>query len=121
MTEADAQDLLLDADGDLVVTVDAQLASGRQAIVQGLRGELLLIAGEWFANLDAGLPWFTEILGGKDLARVRQIFGNTITARPGVRSLDQLEVTLDGTRQLTVNYSVSTIFGQITDFYTEAL
>jgi hypothetical protein len=121
MTETDAQDLLLDADGDLVVDTDAALVAGRQAIAQGLRSELLMIQGEWFANLDAGLPWFTQIFGAKDLARVRQLLGNAIAARPGVRSLDELQVALDENRHLTVSYSVSTIFGQLTDYLTEAL
>lgn len=121
MTETDAMDLLLDADGDLEVGLDASLVAGRQAIAQGLRSELLLIQGEFFANLDAGLPWFTQIFGNKDLKRVRQLFSNAISASPGVRRIDELEVSLDAARRLEVSYSVSTIFGDVTDFISEAL
>lgn len=106
-------DLLLDSDGDLVVGTDLSLSSGLAAIVQGVRIRTQTFRGEWFLDLDHGVPWFTDILGQKyNEIRVRAAFRDAILDTPGIASLTSLRVDFSaGTRLLTVAWEAKSEFG----------
>ena len=62
-TYTPGRDLLLDANGDLVIeSGDLQLSTGVDAINQDIRLTITLFLGEWFRDVDLGLPWEQEIL-----------------------------------------------------------
>ncbi len=101
-------DLQLDGDGDLVVDTDAHFTTGLEAVAQGIRIRLQMFRGEWFADLDAGMPYFQEILGQKFSAlRVRAAFREAIEAAPGVVEILSLDILFDGaSRNARVSWKV---------------
>jgi hypothetical protein len=104
-------DFKLDADGDLVVPI--QFVSGLEAVAQGIRVRLKLFRGEWFLNLDEGVPYFEDLLGRKfDRARAREIIRTELLKSPGVVEITSLTADFDGqTRALSVDWAVRTEFG----------
>ncbi len=110
------RDLLLDADNDIVVTTDLQFTRGIPAVVQSCRIALQMFKGEWFLDLDAGIPYFEEILGAKPAigAEVaRQEFLRELLLVEGVVEVTRLAIAFDpATRALTVRWQVRTEFGE---------
>jgi hypothetical protein len=122
LLETDIVDLLLDSNGDLVISGgDAQWASGEQGVLQGIRIACRMVQGEWFLNLDTGVPYFardgidpaTVIMGQAfDQLRALAAFRQAIVNVPGVGSLDFLDVSYTNAgRLLTVQFSVTCSFG----------
>jgi hypothetical protein len=108
--------LLLDADGDLVITSDLQWTYGIDAVVQSCRIALQMFQGEWFLDLDAGIPYWDQILGQKPdiaIAVARDEFRRELLSVSGVLEVVRLEVTFDGpSRALTVTWQVRTALGE---------
>ncbi len=88
------------SDGDLV------LSSGDDSILQAIRSRLQFFAGEWFADLDVGLPAWDQILvKNPNLGAIQQLFRAEILATPGVYSLTELSLDYTpGSRFLTVTF-----------------
>lgn len=112
----DPVDLLLDANNDLVIKDgDLQFSRGVDAIVQQCRIALQMFQGEWFLNLDAGIPYWQSILGYKPQVAIQaaQIyFRRELELVDGVDSVLKLDVNYSGiNRILTVTWQVSTVFG----------
>ncbi len=118
----DPIDLLLDANGDLDFSSGGPVfSSGIDGVAQAIRIRLLMVAGEWFLNLDAGMPYYERpgipatkaILAQKfNPGRVTRIFRDELLDTPGVKSVETLTVAFDGrTRTLSVAWTVTTDFG----------
>src|SRR5678809_121182 len=113
MLLTDPIDLELGADGDLLVDSDAHFTQGLPAISQGIRIRTLLFRGEWFLDLDAGVPYYQDLLGRRfDAVKARAAFRPALRLAPGVKRVESLEATINiATRQLDVSWRVSTEFG----------
>lgn len=112
--ETDPIDLKIDpVTGELVVTDDLVFSTGSDAVAQGLRLRLQLFKGEWFLNLDEGVPYYEDVLGQKfDEKRIRAAFRPVILSTPGVVEIISLAVQFDGpTRDVTIAWEVRTEFG----------
>jgi hypothetical protein len=83
------------------------------AVGQNIKTRLLLILGEWFLNINVGMPWRT-LLGPKPAA--------TVTLEDSVRqtivtTVDVVEITAFSfdfdhtTRKATINVTVLTVYG----------
>ena len=117
----DPIDLLLDSSGDLVIeNGDLAFSSGVDGVGQAIRVAVRLVRGEWFLNLDAGVPWLerdgvdsSEAILGQQFQEAKAIsaFRDAIIAVPGVAAIDSLTATYDNTtRLLTIAWSVTTVF-----------
>lgn len=103
------------ADGRIAMT------TGADAVRQGILIRLRNIRGEWFADLDDGVPWFENdsvpaadaILGRPfDEIRTAAAFREAILDTPGVAAIDRLNVAFDGpTRSVRADWVVRTTFG----------
>jgi len=110
------RDLLLDDDGDLVLGADFQMTTGLAAVAQDIRLRIRLFRGEWFRNVDHGVPWEQEILGHKPtMERLYSIFRTVIFGSFEVQSIRSLTIELSSTRVLTVVWEVHSTFGIIAD------
>lgn len=91
---------------------DFAFVAGDAAIRQAIVFTLQLTQGEWFANLTAGIPWFTDVLGTKfNLDQIRSIFQTKVAAVEGVQAIKRLAISFDNAaRALTVEYEIQTIF-----------
>lgn len=110
----DPIDLLLDANGDLVVeNGDLVFSRGVAAVAQSIRIAIQLFEGEWFLDLSAGMPWYRSILGRRfDETAMRAAFRDAILTAPGVASLTSLTSTLDvAARRLRVSWAAIAEFG----------
>lgn len=110
-------DILLDATGDLDIDSDIHFSTGLAAVAQGIRLRCLLFKGEWFLDLELGVPYFQDILGQKfSEVKVRTAFRNAILDTPGVAEIVSLTTDFNAaTRRLTVSWVVDTDFGQVDD------
>lgn len=110
---ADPVDLLLDTDGDLVVAVtDLVFSSGVESVAQALRIRLLTFRGEWFLDLDNGVPYYQDLLGQKfDQITAQAAFREAIVGTDNVDEILSLSTSFDGaTRTLNVSWAVTTTF-----------
>jgi hypothetical protein len=86
---------------------------GSDEISQRIKTRILLIQEEWFLNLSAGLPWFTELTGKNvDLYKIRSYISLLINQTAGVAELVSLDLDLDSAaRKLNITFEYIDIFG----------
>jgi len=111
----------LDASGDLDFTATGMSTlSGLDAVVQNIKTACALFKGEWFWDLDAGVPYFEDILGQTyDQQTIITAFRRQILKVPYVLKVLDIESAFDAaTRTLTVTFEVSTEFGDAQDEVT---
>lgn len=114
---------------DIPATGDLTDATGITAVMQGARIRLRTVMGEWFANLDAGVPYFERdgvdaadaILGQKfDRNKAlrafrRALLGDAsvgVSGVPGIVELLKIECTFTtSTRSLSMTWQARTEFG----------
>ncbi len=109
------RDIKLTADtGDFdVSTGDLVILAGADAIIQSCRIHLSFVQGEWFLNLDAGVPYWQKVVGKvKDPNILSPIFKKALLEPQGAVSLHTLTLTYDGsTRSLGVAFELLTDVG----------
>lgn len=93
--------------------------SNAYAVEQALRTRLNLFQGEWWANLNIGLPMLQVMLGkstsAKGLAAMQLAVQQVILGTPYVTAITSLDVKFsDITLQLSISAVVTTAFGQAT-------
>jgi hypothetical protein len=103
-----ARDLQLDTDGDLELEAgDLVLIRGAEAIIQAVNIALQFVKGEWFYDLEAGVPYFQDVLvknPSPDL--LQSTFRKAVLEVKGIESVTSLSLTLDrSTRTLSVGWS----------------
>lgn len=113
----DPIDLLLDSNNDLVFKDgDLVFSTGIDAVVQQCRIAMQMFQGEWFLNLDAGLPYWESILGQKPKVAIQaaQIYiRRELELVDGVVDITKLEVTyVRESRMLKITWQVDTEFGE---------
>ncbi len=108
--------LRIDADGEPVFDPNAQLTDA-DAVAQAILTRLRLFRGEWWENLNLGLPVFQSMLGQPGSARtqaaielsIRQVIEGT----PYVTEVDRIAATfVDG--RFSFRATVKTSFGTVT-------
>lgn len=113
--------------GDITPTGDIVQTTGIAAVVQGASIRLKMFAGEWFLNLDQGVPYLERegvtatkaLLGQKfNLTKAIRAFRDqllgtdTISGVPGIISLIQLNAVWNNTtRTLNIIWQAQTAFG----------
>lgn len=108
--------LALDASHDLYQSAQSgvAIASGVDSVVQGITTRLRLFRGEWYLDVNAGMPWFEEVFtdGGQDIRRIESALKTQILAEPGANSILSFNLDFDGpTRDLAASFEVDTIYG----------
>lgn len=103
-----AQDLLLDANGDLDLTNGGAFTDGQPAIAQEIKLRLQTFLGEYFLDSERGLPWITWSTTKTDAPTLRQIEAlcrAEVVASRGVTGVDPAGVRAtfnSATRAVTV-------------------
>lgn len=110
------RDLLLGDDNDLVIGSDLSFSRGIGAVVQSCRIALLMFQGEWFMDLDAGLPYWQSILAQKPevaIAAMRIFVNRELSLVEGVLEVTKLDVSYNASaRELVVTWQVLTSLGE---------
>jgi hypothetical protein len=92
-----AVQLALDASHDLTISQGRlQLVEDTDSIAQSLKTRLRLVRGEYFADLEQGIPYLTHIMvKGPKLDLVRSILVEAVAETPGVVEVTEFLLTLD--------------------------
>jgi len=108
----------LDNDNNLVINNGVlSIISGAEEYRQAVRSALLTFQGEWFLNPLLGVPYYQQIYD-KFLERsaLRSIFSSQIKSVQGTTGVGSITFELDtSNRELTVNFTVQSIYGQFSD------
>jgi len=88
------------------------LVDSRAAVAQEVQTTLLLFQGEWFLDVTAGVPWFTQVAGVGTVPIYDQVIKQAIQGVQGVTDIVNYSSTLNrATRALTVSVTINTQFG----------
>lgn len=98
-------DLVLQ-NGDLVVATD---------IAQHAKIRLGFFEGEWFLDLEAGLPYFQSLfVKNPNLGEIEGLFRAAILETPGITAINFFELSFDTeTRRLVIRWSAQSLQGTI--------
>ncbi len=108
--------VLLSKDNDIVpVDGNLGLVSGIEELSQLAKQNLLSVKGDWFLNLDAGLPMYETILRkSTTMSEVEQIYLDAITQIPGVISIESFNLDFDEkTRTANITFRAITSDGML--------
>lgn len=111
------RDLLLDENNNLVVTTNLQFSRGIPAILQSARIALSQFAGEWFLDLDAGIPYWQSILAQKTEAAVKAAgiaFRAALLSVKGITKVTRMDISVVN-RRMKVTWRAITAFGETPD------
>lgn len=102
----------LDGAGDWAWGAGIQsYATDQRAVAYSIQTRVLMFLNDCFFAPDQGIDWF-NLLGSKNEAGLIFSIRSTILNTPGVNTLTDLSTTVDAeTRNLTVQYQVTTVFG----------
>lgn len=118
-------DLMLDDNGDVFIDTDAYLCAGLDAVTQGCRVACRFIRGEWFMDLDQGVPLMESaagrvaedraLLGGKfNKARAESDYRQALQKVIGVGQIHYVTASFDSkTRTLSIAWEVVAVFGDV--------
>ena len=117
-------DLVLDTTTHdlLIVNKDLSLFSLEQNLtVQKVKVNLLVYKGEWFRDVDYGVPYLQDILGKRNTKSAADIaIKSTITNTSGIQNITSYTSVVTVDRKLQVLFSAVTISGEIlTDISVE--
>ncbi len=109
-------DIKLDDNNDIAIeNNDIVLITAVDEVRQRLLENLRTFKGEWFLDLELGIPYYQDILKKNiDLNVIETILKDAILDSPGVLELLDFSLDLDdSTRQLDVNFTVRASEGEI--------
>ncbi len=122
----DPIDFELDDDFQLIVPI--RFVRGLAAVRQGVRIRLSMARGEWFLNLDIGVPWHPTddgvvsedqaILGSArfDQDAINSSIRRVIERTPNVVQVIEIRSVLgNSSREVTITWSARTAFGDLQD------
>ncbi|MFX1587236.1 MAG: hypothetical protein ACFFC1_03690 [Promethearchaeota archaeon] len=89
-------------------------SSNSQYIAQKLKIRLGFFLGEWYLNINEGIPYFEKILvKNPNLSEIEDLMIEKILTVSGVESLESFNLEFDkSTRELTVSFTVKTSEGE---------
>jgi hypothetical protein len=94
---------------------DNFLTNTPAAVGQAVVTRLKLLVGEWFLDVTEGTPYSTNVLGAGTVGEYDLAIQERVLGTQGVLSILLYESVLDkNTRELTVNITVDTVYGQTT-------
>lgn len=72
--------------------------TGEDETIQRIRTCLRRIEGEWFLDVDAGLPYFGgQMLGSKDMEYVKMLIREELLIIEGVNKITEINILMDST------------------------
>lgn len=106
--------LQLTTDNDLAI-VDGGLkyVNGLDEIAQKTRNVLQCSQGDWFLDLDQGLPFFQEIFRkAQSLSYIENIYLEAINSVPGIIDINEFKVEFEpSTRVVNITFKAATSDG----------
>lgn len=114
--------LKLDSTTHDIVIEDGQWARNSEVYntAQNVKTRLLLFRGELIYNLNAGVPYYEDILGySPSLTQIESIIVAEIRNTEGVNQISNFQIALNkSTRLLSISFDANTIYGDFTEEFT---
>lgn len=82
------------------------------ALAQIIQTRLKSFIGDCFFATNDNIDWFS-LMGSRNLRDLRLAIASCILNTEGINSLAQLDVAIDSNRRVTVQYSVISVYGEI--------
>jgi hypothetical protein len=103
----------IDADGDWTFGRGRHsYAATSESVAQRVKTRLLSFQGDWFLDLDHGLPWFIRMEKPADLALLEADVKRCILETAGVASLTAFSIDLNReTRKCTIAATIIDAYG----------
>ena len=108
-------DLALDTTShDLLIdSFDLQLSKDLDAVDQSLRTRLQIFLGEWFLNIEDGIPFYNDIfIKNPNIPHIESILKSRILETEDVIELLSFDTEFSN-RTLSVSFKVRTLYGVI--------
>ena len=107
----ETEDMALE-NGDIVFVTKAD------AVKQSVRQRLKMFMGEWFLDLDSGVPYYQDVLvKNPNPTLIEGIFKNEILATPGILELLTFSLDYDNaTRKLTIAFTARA-YDEVINFF----
>lgn len=107
---AQSHDLLLTSTNGFMIIDNAE------RVAQQIKTTLLLFKGEWFLNINFGVPYLEQVLiKNPRLNNIRSLMISKIKEVPGVQEVDRMDLYYNRARRtLLIDYDVSTPYGLLT-------
>jgi len=86
---------------------------GAEAVAQAIKTKLGLFKGDYWENLNDGLPFFQSIAGFGNKGAIDLLFQSRVLEVPNVTGITAYTSVLDSDRKYTANMTVSTAFGTV--------
>lgn len=107
----------LDSNNDLIIRNGSiQTVSEGVEVIQSVRTRLLFYLGEWFLNVNEGVPWLQDLFTKPlDLRNLERAILSEINNTEGIRRVTDLILRLSEEKQRTVliSFSAETDYGFI--------
>lgn len=84
------------------------------ALAQNIQTRLKSFLGDCFFDLGAGVDWF-NLLGSKNIQELKLVLVAVILNTENVISCTELIASISSTRNFLIQYSVNTVYGEITN------
>ena len=96
-----------------IVDANLSLVTGLEEIQQLVQQRLLSFRGDWFLDLQLGMPYFQEILRKETtLSGVELAYLDTISRVPGILSIDTFELIPDAANRIAnIKFTATTTNG----------
>lgn len=98
-----------------VGSLDLQIVSGADSVLQNIRIKLKLWRGEWFMDTEAGTPYLEDVLGKRiSLAGALASIRASVLEVDGVQTITSFNYTFNRkTRKLDYEFEVQTPYGNL--------
>lgn len=84
-----------------------------EAVAQAIKTKLKLFLGDFWEDLNDGLPFFQRIAGTRDKGEMDLLIQTRVLETPNVTGISSFESSIDSSRKYTASMSVTTAFGTV--------
>ena len=108
-------------DNDLVCeNGKVKLVYKADEVLQRVRTRLRKIKGEWFLNINTGIPYYEgQVLGGKDFNYIKLVISSEIMGTEGVSDIQELNLITDPKTKKTSIYAAIIIDSSVYELTEE--
>ena len=109
-------DVALNNDGDLLLSdYDLVIIDGVDQVAQNLEIRLKFFLGEWYLDIDAGLPYYQDVfIKSPNQIRVESLIKQEILDTDGINEITSFSSEFDSSlRKFSVNFSALADEGEV--------
>jgi hypothetical protein len=85
--------------------------NGSEAVAQAIQTKLKLFKGDYWEDLNDGLPFFQSMAGSSDKSAIDLIIQSRVSEVPNVTGITSFSSSIDANRRYAATMTVSTAFG----------